>query len=129
MIAVRLSAQCTDERVNKITPALFARYPSLESLAEADIAEVEEYVRSCGFYHNKARDIVLSCQMLLSRFVPARRSLLPDASRERPDIAEASAEMSSSPARASQYFGGSPGDGRSADASGRGQKNRKSAAW
>ena len=68
MIAVRLSAQCTDERVNKITPALFARYPSLESLAEADIAEVEEYVRSCGFYHNKARDIVLSCQMLLSRF-------------------------------------------------------------
>ena len=68
LIATRLSAQCTDERVNKITPALFARYPSLESLAAADIAEVEEYVRSCGFYHNKARDIVLSCQMLLSRF-------------------------------------------------------------
>ena len=68
MIAVRLSAQCTDERVNLVTPALFARYPTLESLAQADISEVEGYVRSCGFYHNKARDIVLSCQMLLERF-------------------------------------------------------------
>ncbi len=68
MIAVRLSAQCTDERVNLVTPALFARYPTLESLAQADISEVEGYVRSCGFYHNKARDIVRSCQMLLERF-------------------------------------------------------------
>ena len=68
MIAVRLSAQCTDERVNLVTPALFARYPTLESLAQADISEVEGYVRSCGFYHTKARDIVLSCQMLLERF-------------------------------------------------------------
>jgi len=64
MISVRLSAQCTDERVNKITPALFARFPTLESFAEADITEVEDYVRSCGFYHHKARDIVLGCQML-----------------------------------------------------------------
>lgn len=68
MIAVRLSAQCTDERVNKVTPALFARFPSLDALADADVAEVEEYVRSCGFYHHKARDIVLSCQMLRERF-------------------------------------------------------------
>ena len=65
MIAVRLSAQCTDERVNKITPALFARFPTLDALADADIAEVEDYVRSCGFYKHKARDIVLACQMLL----------------------------------------------------------------
>lgn len=68
MIAVRLSAQCTDERVNKVTPALFARFPSLESFAGARIEEVEELVRSCGFYHHKARDIVLACAMLLERF-------------------------------------------------------------
>ena len=52
MIAVRLSAQCTDERVNLVTPALFARYPTLESLAQADISEVEGYVRSCGAAHS-----------------------------------------------------------------------------
>ena len=68
MIAVRLSAQCTDERVNQITPALFARFPSLESFAAADVAEVEELVRSCGFYKHKARDIVLACQMLLTDY-------------------------------------------------------------
>lgn len=68
MVAVRLSAQCTDARVNQVTPALFARFPSLDALADADVAEVEEYVRSCGFYHHKARDIVLSCQMLRERF-------------------------------------------------------------
>ena len=53
LFSVRLAAQCTDERVNKITPALFARFPTLEAFAEADVAEVEEYVRSCGFYHFK----------------------------------------------------------------------------
>ena len=68
MIAVRLSAQCTDARVNMITPALFAAYPTLESFAQADIADVEELVRSCGFYHHKARDIVLACRMLLTDF-------------------------------------------------------------
>ncbi len=68
MISVRLSAQCTDARVNQITPALFAAYPTLEAMAQADIADVENYVRSCGFYRHKARDIVLACQMLLSDF-------------------------------------------------------------
>lgn len=68
MISVRLSAQCTDARVNMITPALFARYPTLESFALADISEVENYVRTCGFYRHKARDIVLACQMLLSDY-------------------------------------------------------------
>lgn len=68
MIAVRLSAQCTDARVNQITPALFARYPTLDAMADADVSEVEAYVRSCGFYRNKARDIVLACQMLRERF-------------------------------------------------------------
>ena len=60
MIAVRLSAQCTDERVNLVTPALFERYPTLESFAEADVQEVETMVHSCGFYKHKARDIVLA---------------------------------------------------------------------
>ena len=68
MIAVRLSAQCTDARVNMITPALFAAYPTLESFAQAEITDVEDLVRSCGFYHHKARDIILACQMLLSDF-------------------------------------------------------------
>ena len=64
LISVRLAAQCTDERVNLITPALFARFPTLEAFAEADVSEVETYVHSCGFYRHKARDIVLACQML-----------------------------------------------------------------
>ncbi len=68
MISVRLSAQCTDSRVNQVTPVLFERFPTLESFAAADIAEVEDYVRTCGFYRNKARDIVLACQMLLDKF-------------------------------------------------------------
>ena len=68
MIAVRLSAQCTDARVNMITPALFAAYPTLEDMAHANIEDVENYVRSCGFYKHKAKDIVLGCQMLLSDY-------------------------------------------------------------
>ena len=68
MIAVRLSAQCTDARVNLVTPALFAAYPSLEAFANADIADVENYVHSCGFYRHKARDIVLACQMLIEEY-------------------------------------------------------------
>ncbi len=65
MIAVRLSAQCTDARVNLVTPALFAAYPTLDAIAEADIADVEKYIHSCGFYRQKAKDIVLACQMLI----------------------------------------------------------------
>ena len=65
MIAVRLSAQCTDARVNLVTPALFAAYPTLEAMASADISDVERYIHSCGFYRQKAKDIVHSCQMLL----------------------------------------------------------------
>ena len=65
LFSVRLAAQCTDERVNKITPALYARFPTLQALAEADVAEVEQYVHSTGFFRAKARDIVLASQMLL----------------------------------------------------------------
>lgn len=68
LFSVRLAAQCTDARVNEITPALFGRFPTLESFAGADVSEVEEYVRSCGFYRAKARDIVGSARLLLERF-------------------------------------------------------------
>ena len=68
LFSVRLAAQCTDERVNKITPALFERFPTLEAFAEANVAEVEEYVRSCGFYHSKARDIVACANVLLEKY-------------------------------------------------------------
>ncbi len=68
MIAVRLSAQCTDARVNLVTPALFAAYPTLEAMAAANISDVESYVRTCGFFRQKATDIVLACQMLLSDY-------------------------------------------------------------
>ena len=65
LFSVRLAAQCTDERVNKVTPALYTRFPTLEALAEADISEVEEYIHSTGFFRAKAKDIVLASQMLL----------------------------------------------------------------
>ena len=68
MIAVRLSAQCTDARVNMITPALFEAYPTLEAMANADISDVERYIHSCGFYRQKAKDIVLACQMLIAQY-------------------------------------------------------------
>lgn len=68
MIAVRLSAQCTDKRVNEIAPALFARFPTLECFAETTPEEVEPYVRSCGFFRQKAKDIVAACQALRDRF-------------------------------------------------------------
>lgn len=67
MIAVRLSAQCTDARVNLITPALFAAYPTLEEMANADIQDVEGYIHSCGFFRQKASDIVYACRMLLEK--------------------------------------------------------------
>ena len=68
LFSVRLAAQCTDERVNKVTPALFARFPTLEALAGADVAEVEQYIHSTGFFRAKARDIVAAAQMLLSQY-------------------------------------------------------------
>ncbi len=64
LIAVRLSAQCTDKRVNLVTPALFEKFPSVEAFAEADVSDVEEYIRSCGLFHTKAQDIVEMCRML-----------------------------------------------------------------
>ncbi|MBE6763269.1 MAG: endonuclease III [Ruminococcaceae bacterium] len=65
LVAVRLSAQCTDARVNLVTPALFARFPDAQSLAAADIREVEELIRSCGLYKTKAKDLVAMANMLI----------------------------------------------------------------
>ena len=78
MIAVRLSAQCTDARVNLVTPALFAKYPTLDAFAEAELEDVEELVHSCGFYKHKARDIILACQMLRDTY----GSRVPDSMEE-----------------------------------------------
>ena len=79
LFSVRLAAQCTDERVNKITPALFERFPTLEAFAAADVEEVERYVHSCGFYRAKARDIVACANVLLEKYggeLPRTRSRL-----------------------------------------------------
>lgn len=64
LIAVRLSAQCTDKRVNLVTPALFERFQSIEDFAKAEVSEVEQYIKSCGLFHTKAKDIVEMCRVL-----------------------------------------------------------------
>ena len=68
LFSVRLAAQCTDARVNMVTPALFARYPTLEAFAAADVDEVGTYIHSFGFWRAKARAIVAAAQMLVDRF-------------------------------------------------------------
>ena len=68
LIATRLSAQCTDARVNQVTPALFARFPTLEAFCEATPEEVGELIHSCGLYKTKARDICAMCRMLRDEF-------------------------------------------------------------
>ena len=68
LVAVRLSAQCTDARVNLVTPALFARYKTIEEYANADVKEIEKYIHSCGFYKSKAESIVGMAQKILDDF-------------------------------------------------------------
>lgn len=68
LVATRLSAQCTDARVNLVTPALFADYPSLEAFAQADEKDIEEIIHSCGFFRQKAKDIVGMAQGVLTRY-------------------------------------------------------------
>lgn len=68
LIAVRLSAQCTDKRVNTLTPALFERFPTVSSFAEADVTEIEKYIRSCGLYKTKAKSIKEMCILLLEKY-------------------------------------------------------------
>ena len=60
--------QCTDARVNLVTPALFAHFPTLDAFADADVSEVEEFVRTCGFFRQKAHDIVAACRMLRDEY-------------------------------------------------------------
>lgn len=68
LIATRLAAQCTDARVNIVTPALFERFKSVEDFANAEVTEVEEYIKSCGLYKTKAKDIVAMAKMLCDEF-------------------------------------------------------------
>ncbi len=65
LISTRLSAQCTDARVNIVTKELFAKYPTLQSLAEANLADIEAIIKPCGLFHTKARDIIALSQMLI----------------------------------------------------------------
>lgn len=68
VVAVMLSAQCTDERVNKTTPALFSKYPTIESFANADITDLEKMIHPCGFYKNKAKNIIETAKKVLNDF-------------------------------------------------------------
>lgn len=68
LIATRLSAQCTDARVNLVTPGLFARFPTLDAFCAGTQEEIEEHIHSCGLYKTKARDILAMCRMLKDRF-------------------------------------------------------------
>ncbi len=68
MIAARLSAQCTDARVNIVTETLFKKYPTLESFANADLSELEQHVKPCGFYHTKAKSIIEMANQLINNF-------------------------------------------------------------
>jgi endonuclease-3 len=68
LIATILSAQCTDERVNMVTPALFARYPDAAAMAGANPAELEKLIYSTGFYHNKARNILGACKLMVEKY-------------------------------------------------------------
>ena len=68
LIATRLAAQCTDKRVNLVTPPLFQRFKTAQDFANADVAEIEDYIKSCGLYKTKARDIVNMCRQLCDDF-------------------------------------------------------------
>ena len=68
LVAVMLSAQCTDKRVNMVTPELFARFPDAKSFAQADVTEIEELIKTCGLYKTKARDIKAMCVMLCDEY-------------------------------------------------------------
>lgn len=68
LVATRLSAQCTDARVNLVTPALFAKYPTVQAFAAADVKDVEELIHSCGFFRQKAKDIVGMADMVIEKF-------------------------------------------------------------
>ena len=68
LFAVRLSAQCTDARVNMVTPSLYQKFPTLEAFANATYEEVGDAIRSCGFYNTKSKDIVECAKILLEKY-------------------------------------------------------------
>ena len=68
LIAVILSAQCTDKRVNMVTPALFAAFPTPQAMAQASLEALESYIKTCGFHHSKAKDIIACAQKLVNEF-------------------------------------------------------------
>jgi endonuclease III len=68
LVATILSAQCTDERVNQVTPELFRRFPTAEALASAELSEIESLIRSTGFYRNKAKNIQAACHLIVTQF-------------------------------------------------------------
>lgn len=68
LFATRLAAQCTDERVNKVTPSLFSRYPTLEAFSEAKLEDVEAIIHPCGFFRTKARDLIDCAKILIDKF-------------------------------------------------------------
>ncbi|MBR5535532.1 MAG: endonuclease III [Clostridia bacterium] len=68
LCAVQLSAQCTDARVNMVTPALFKAYPDAKSMSKADIKDVEHLIKSCGFYHNKAKNLIECANQLVNDY-------------------------------------------------------------
>ncbi len=68
LVATRLAAQCTDARVNIVTPVLFKKFPDISSMADADVCDIEECIKSCGLYKTKARDIKLCAEMLRDYF-------------------------------------------------------------
>lgn len=92
LVAVILSAQCTDERVNKVTPELFRRFPDAKSMAAGDLEEITELVRSTGFYRNKAKNIQATCALLVQNHggqVPqtmAEIIMLPGAARKTANV-------------------------------------------
>lgn len=79
LIATIMSAQCTDKRVNEVTKVLFKKYPSVKAIAEADLLEFEQDIKTVGFYHNKAKNIIACCKMLVNEYdgeVPSDINLL-----------------------------------------------------
>lgn len=78
LVATRLSAQCTDARVNLVTPALFEKYPSENEMAEAPVEDIENLIHSCGFYHGKARDLIGMAQAVRD----VHKGTLPDTIEE-----------------------------------------------
>ena len=78
LIATRLAAQCTDARVNLVTPILFKKYKTVDDFSKAEISDIEKIIKSCGFYHTKAKDIVLMCKMIKEKY----NSKVPDTIEE-----------------------------------------------